>query len=85
LRFGLRSDCIIAQVHNARLLNGFSTTFKRVKGASLDPADAYANPWIGDKMGGNGPILLAGDGTPIVGVIGKRNARDCNGIGLLKN
>ncbi len=66
------------------LVNGFSVTFMRVKGARLDVKDAYTSSWIGDKTGGNGPIVLAGDGTPIIGVIGKRNERDCNGLGLLK-
>lgn len=66
------------------LVNGFSTTFMRVKGVGLDPADAYTSPWIGDMTGGNGPTLLAGDGTAIVGIIGKHNSRECSGLGLLK-
>jgi hypothetical protein len=66
------------------LVNGFSVTFMRVKGAVLDPADSYESAWIGDKTGGSGPTVLGGDGAPIVGIIGKRNARDCNGLGLLK-
>lgn len=66
------------------LVNGFSVKFMRVKGNALDPADSYTSPWIGDQTGGNGPTLLGGDGKLIVGIIGKRNARDCNGLGLLK-
>jgi hypothetical protein len=66
------------------LVNGFSVTFMRVKGAALDPMDSYTSPWIGDLTGGNGPTLLTGNGVPIVGIIGRHNARECAGIGLLK-
>ncbi|MBI1830708.1 MAG: hypothetical protein HYR84_04570 [Planctomycetes bacterium] len=66
------------------VVNGFSVTFMRINGPALDPTDAYSSAWIGDKTGGNGPTLLAGDGTRIVGVIGTRNVNDCTGIGLLK-
>ncbi|MSQ94071.1 MAG: hypothetical protein EXR98_05885 [Gemmataceae bacterium] len=66
------------------IINGFSVTFMRVKGDGLDPTDSYSTQWIGDKTGGNGPILLAGDGATIVGVIGRHNARECTGIGLLR-
>jgi hypothetical protein len=66
------------------MVNGFSVEFMRVQGPRLDPNDSYPSPWFGDKTGGNGPILLTGNGTPIVGLIGKRSAADCMGIGLLK-
>lgn len=66
------------------VVNGFSITFMRINGNVLDPADAYTSAWIGDRTGGSGPTVLGGDGTQIVGIIGKRNARDCNGLGLLK-
>jgi hypothetical protein len=66
------------------VVNGFSVRFMRNKGDALDPADAYSSEWIGDQTGGNGPIPLGGDGAPIIGIIGRRNARECNGLGLLK-
>ena len=66
------------------VVNGFSVTFMRLKGNALDPADSYRSAWIGDKTGGSGPTVLGGDGTLILGIIGKRTARDCNGLGLLK-
>jgi hypothetical protein len=66
------------------LVNGFSVVFMRVKGNKLDPKDAYTSPWIGDQTGGNGPTLLTGSGTLIIGVIGRRTHEDCTGIGLFK-
>lgn len=66
------------------VVNGFSVVFMRQKGNTLDPADSYASEWIGDQTGGNAPVILGGDGALIVGIIGKRNARECNGLGLLK-
>ncbi|MBI2808105.1 MAG: hypothetical protein HYX68_24230 [Planctomycetes bacterium] len=66
------------------VVNGFSVTFMRLKGNALDRTDSYTSAWIGDQTGGNGPTVLGGDGTQIVGIIGKRNARECNGLGLLK-
>ena len=66
------------------VVNGFSVKFMRLKGNTLDTADSYASEWIGDKTGGNGPTVLGGDGALIIGIIGRRNASDCNGLGLLK-
>jgi hypothetical protein len=31
------------------------------------------------------PQLLAGDGTPVLGIVGKGNQKDCTGLGLLLN
>jgi len=66
------------------LVKGFSVKFMRIKEGGLDPKDSYSSPWIGDKTGGGGPTLLTGNGTTIVGVIGRHNARELTGIGLLK-
>jgi S1-C subfamily serine protease len=63
-------------------MDGFSVTFMRITGAALDPADSYQSEWIGGK-GGGGETLLGGGGTPIIGIVGKSNNRDCTGIGLL--
>jgi hypothetical protein len=67
------------------LVNGFEIKFMRIKGNALDPNDFYMSNWIGDKTGGSGPTLLGGDGKLIVGIVGKRNFRECTGLGLLKN
>lgn len=67
------------------LVNGLEIKFMRIKGNALDPNDSYMSSWIGDKTHGNGPTLLGGDGKLIVGIIGKRNVRDCSGLGLLKS
>jgi hypothetical protein len=66
------------------VVNGFSVQFMRIKGDRLDPADNYSSDWIGDHTGGGPPILLAGDGTRIIGIIGRRDANDVTGLGLLK-
>ncbi|MBM4073717.1 MAG: hypothetical protein FJ271_33070 [Planctomycetes bacterium] len=65
------------------IVNGFSATFMRVRGADLDPADSYISPWVGDATGGRRRVL-AGDGSLIIGVIGKHNDKSCTGIGLLR-
>jgi hypothetical protein len=66
------------------VVNGFSVTFMRIKGNTLDPNDSYPSDWIGDQTGGGGPTVLGGDGALIIGIIGRRSATDCNGLGLLK-
>jgi S1-C subfamily serine protease len=65
-------------------VDGLSVTFMRVKDGRLDPGDCYESDWVGGP-GGWGPELLAGDGAPVVGIIGKGNAKDCTGLGLLLN
>jgi hypothetical protein len=65
-------------------VDGLAVKFMRVKGGKLDPGDSYESDWIGGP-GGWGPELLAGDGTPVVGIIGKENRKDCTGLGLLLN
>jgi hypothetical protein len=62
-------------------LDGMNITFMKVNGAELDPKDTYTSEFIGSK-GGN-PSVLAGDGSPVVGVIGKSNREGSTGIGLL--
>jgi hypothetical protein len=50
--------------------------------ARLDPNDAYESEWIGGRSGGN-PVRLAGDGTPVIGIIGKSSNMNMTGLGLL--
>ena len=62
--------------------DGLALTFMRVKGDRLDPADAYESEWAGWK-GAPKPTKLGGDGTPVVGIILKKNDRHLTGIGVL--
>ncbi|MDB5313139.1 MAG: hypothetical protein JWO38_7341, partial [Gemmataceae bacterium] len=63
-------------------LDGFFVTFMKVVGDRLDPTDSYTSEWLGGP-GGNGPTKLGGDGTPVVGIIGKKTKTDLTGIGLM--
>jgi S1-C subfamily serine protease len=69
--------------------DGFCVTFMRVSGEALDPNDSYESDWVGYKgpqgKGPQGAPELAGDGTPVIGIIGKTNQKDCTGLGLLVN
>lgn len=62
-------------------IDGFTATYLRVNGAQLDAKDAYQSEYVGGK--GGSPSTLGGDGTAVIGIIGKSNANDCTGIGLL--
>jgi predicted Zn finger-like uncharacterized protein len=62
--------------------DGFSVTFMRVAGETLNPADAYQSQWIGGRGGGQ-ETFLGGGNRPIVGIVGKANNKDCTGLGLL--
>ena len=57
-------------------------TFMKVDGDRLDPTDSYEAEYVGGP-GGGGPNRVGGDGSPVVGVIGKRNAKEVGGLGLL--
>ena len=64
-------------------VEGLSVTFMKVVDGKLDPKDSYESEWVGGMGGGRGPDKV-GDGTPVVGVVGKTNARDeVTGLGLL--
>jgi hypothetical protein len=64
-------------------VDGMSVTFMKViAGGRLDPQDSYESDWIGG-MGGGGPERLGGDGSPVIGIIGRANAKDMTGLGLL--
>ncbi len=65
------------------LVDGMSVTFMKIAGPrKLDPKDSYESAWIGGQ-GGNGPTQLGGDGTPVIGVVGKTTQNELTGIGLL--
>jgi hypothetical protein len=64
-------------------VDGMSVTFMKIApDGRLNPNDTYESDWIGGK-GGGAPQRLGGDGTPIIGVIGRTNMRDMTGLGLL--
>ncbi len=65
------------------LLDGFSVTFMKVGKDALDVKDSYQSDWVGGK-GGGPETVLAGDGKPIVGIIGRENGQLCTGMGLLR-
>jgi S1-C subfamily serine protease len=66
------------------LVDGFSVTFMRVTAeGKLDPKDSYDSEWIGGKGGGR-ETKLGGDGTPVIGILGKAaNNEDVTGLGLI--
>jgi S1-C subfamily serine protease len=68
-RFGLNFD-------------GCSLTFMRVAGGTLDPTDSYESEWVG-YVGRKTPSKLGGDGTPVVGIVGRAGDKEVNGLGLL--
>ncbi|MBN9121575.1 MAG: hypothetical protein J0I06_20910, partial [Planctomycetes bacterium] len=63
-------------------LDGLSVTFMKVDGAQLDPKESYVSEWVGGP-GGRAPVKLGGDGTPIVGIVGRTNGTVTNGFGVL--
>jgi hypothetical protein len=64
-------------------VDGFRITFVRVRNdGTLDPTDSYPSAWIGGT-GGGPETELGGDGTPVIGVVGKSNKMDCTGLGLI--
>lgn len=72
-------------VKAGQTVEGFSITFMKVKAdGKLDPKDSYESDWMGGK-GGTNPVKIGGDGTPVIGLIGKANAtsKDVTGIGLI--
>ncbi len=62
-------------------LDGISVTFMKINGAKLDPKDSYSSNQFGTKS--KRTTILGGDGTPVVGIVGKANQNDCTGIGLV--
>jgi len=62
-------------------MDGLSLTFRKVVDGKLDPNDSYESDWVGG-MGGRGSVKI-GDGTPVIGLIGKARADTVSGLGLL--
>ncbi len=57
-------------------------TFMKVTDGKLDPTDKYESEWVGTDEKKK-PTRLGGDGTPVVGIVGKSNAKEMTGMGLL--
>jgi hypothetical protein len=62
-------------------IDGLSVTFMKVVNGKLDPKDSYESEWLGGK-GGFGQVKI-GDGTPVVGLLGRTNEKDVQGLGLI--
>ena len=63
-------------------IDGVSVTFMKDAQGRLDPNDAYESNWIGG-MGGIQPVRLSGEGSLVIGLIGRANKKDITGLGLL--
>ena len=62
--------------------DGISVTFMKVANGKLDPKDSYESKYVGSDE--KKPLTkLGGDGTPVVGIVGKANDKDLTGFGLL--
>jgi S1-C subfamily serine protease len=62
--------------------DGISVTFMKVKDGKLDPKDSYESKYVGSDEK-KALTKLGGDGTPVVGIVGKSNDKDLTGFGLL--
>ena len=56
----------------------------RVKGAALDPEDAYQSDWIGNSSGRDN-VKMGSDGKPVIGIYGRAGLDlECLGLVQLK-
>jgi S1-C subfamily serine protease len=62
-------------------VDGMSVTFMKIVGNKLDPKDSYESEWLGGK-GGGGPEKLGGDGSAVIGIVGRANAQTKAATGL---
>jgi hypothetical protein len=62
-------------------VDGFHIIYMKIGKEGLETYDTYKSEWYGGP-GGNGMTKLNGEGTPVIGIIGKENARGVTGIGL---
>jgi hypothetical protein len=62
--------------------DGMSITYMKVVDGKLDPKDNYESDFVGSDEAK--PLTkLGGDGTPAIGIVGKKNDKDMTGMGLL--
>jgi hypothetical protein len=52
-------------------VEGFSIVYMKIDDEKLDPSDSYETNWFGSGDG-NDAALLTGEGTPVVGVLGRQ-------------
>lgn len=62
--------------------DGISVTFMKVKDGKLDPKDSYDSKYVGSDEK-KALTKIGGDGTPVVGIVGKANDKDLTGFGLM--
>jgi hypothetical protein len=64
--------------------DGMSVTFMKIKDdGKLDPKDSYESDYVGIDEKKSNPVKQGGDGTPVIGIVGKTNDKDLTGMGLL--
>ena len=69
-------------------IDGMTVTFMRVADGRLNPRDSYQSDFVGGQGGGQA-VVLGGDGSPAVGIVGKNKQNnkfkqdECTGLGLL--
>ena len=62
--------------------DGMSITFMKVTDGKLDTKDSYESEYVGSNQ--KKPLTkLGGDGTLVIGIVGKSNTKDMTGMGLL--
>ncbi len=62
--------------------DGISVTFMKVVGGKLDPKDSYESDYVGSDE--KKPLTkLGGDGTPVIGIVGRTKLTELSGFGLL--
>jgi hypothetical protein len=62
--------------------DGIQVTFMKIAGDKLDPKESYQSEYVGSDEK-KALVKVGGDGTPIVGVVGRSNDKDLTGFGLL--
>jgi hypothetical protein len=63
-------------------VDAFQIEFMRYKDGQLDIDDSYLTNWLGDPRGG-GPRDASSNGKLVVGIHGRTNGKEINGLGLL--
>ncbi|OWK35838.1 S1 family peptidase [Fimbriiglobus ruber] len=71
----------ISAKHGLRF-DGLSVTFMKVVNGKLNPKISYESEYVGTTEVKN-PTKLGGDGTPVVGIVGKFNDKEMTGMGLV--
>lgn len=62
---------------------GCSVTFMKVADGKLDAADSYESEWVGSEEANKTLTKLGGDGTPVLGVVGRVNDKEMVAMGVL--